>query len=321
MTLIGDRHKLSKLSLDNLRILIIVNYRRSLNIRTMARRPRLLGKKTYHHIYAWGNDRHPVFKDESHYEKYLVYLEHYSHVHGIDIVTYALMTWHIHLFVYDKLGNLSQLMNSVHGEYAQYFNRATERVGHVFGERFNNRIVQVNNYGLWLSRYIHRQPLEAGYVKELKDYRWSSYRGYIGVVPMGFVKPGIILKQFGQGKLAYCNYEEFVLNAEVDPTDWDKIPAAIIGDEDFRERFEELRTLKNDEKGEALRTNDLIEIISKRLKIEPALLLNPYGLQERRLRHRAFAILVREYRLSVTRVSQLFGTSAMAVTKALKTKS
>jgi len=95
----------------------------------------------------------------------------------------------------------------IHGDYAQYFNRETHRVGHVFGERFSNKVVQVNEYGIWLSRYIYRQPLEAGLVDEPKDYPWTSYRRYLGLEEKDFIKNDLIIQQFGERKEATKNYE------------------------------------------------------------------------------------------------------------------
>jgi hypothetical protein len=39
-------------------------------------------------------------------------------------------------------------------------------------------LVQNDAYLLQLSYYIHRNPLRAGMVQRLADYRWSSYRAY-----------------------------------------------------------------------------------------------------------------------------------------------
>ncbi len=278
----------------------------------MVKRPRLSGKQLYHHIYAWGNDRHPVFKVESHYEKYLAYLEQYGSRYAVDIIAYALMTWHVHLFVYDKQGKISQFMNSLHGEYAQYYNHVTNRVGHVFGERFNNKIVQADNYGLWLSRYIHRQPLEAGIVNDPKEYRWSSYRTYLGLAARGFLKPEVILEQFGRGSMAYHDYEEFTLDRESGPIDWNKVSNLVVGDDNFAK---DLRKLEENEEADSFDSEKLIKILSVRLEGKPKSLLNPRGQKERRIRHEAFRILVTEYGFSAARVSRVFGVSAMAVAK------
>ena len=133
---------------------------------------RLCGENVYHYIYAWGNDRHPIFKSADHYKKYLTLLEKYALFFDVDVIAYALMATHVHLFVYDRSNKLSHFMMKLHGDYARYYNRINERVGHVFGERFNNKIVAADIYGKWLSRYIHRQAVEAGLVTDPVD--WSK---------------------------------------------------------------------------------------------------------------------------------------------------
>jgi len=39
--------------------------------------------------------------------------------------------------------------------------------------------VDKDTYALVLSTYIHLNPLRAGIVKDLKEYKWSSYINYI----------------------------------------------------------------------------------------------------------------------------------------------
>jgi hypothetical protein len=39
--------------------------------------------------------------------------------------------------------------------------------------------VDADSYLLELLRYIHRNPLEAGLVKDLNKYPWSSHKGYL----------------------------------------------------------------------------------------------------------------------------------------------
>ena len=113
--------------------------------------PRICGENAYHHIYAWGNDRHPVFKSIEHYQEYLMMLEKYAVFFHVDVLAYAMMESHVHLFVYDRSKNISGFMMNLHGHYARYYNKINERVGHVFGERCNNKLVLANVYGKWLS--------------------------------------------------------------------------------------------------------------------------------------------------------------------------
>jgi len=42
-----------------------------------------------------------------------------------------------------------------------------------------SEVVEDDGYLLTVLRYIHQNPLKAGIVKNIKQYPWSSYRGYI----------------------------------------------------------------------------------------------------------------------------------------------
>lgn len=287
----------------------------------MPKRPRLKGTDLYHHIYAWGNNRNPLFKIDEHYEKYLGYLAQQSLHYRIDVIAYALLEWHVHLFIYDRSEKISQLMNSLHGRYAQYFNKVTKRVGHVFGERYNNKVVQPNNYGMWLSRYIHRQAVEAGIVNDPKDYPWTSYRAYLGLVPCHFLKPSIILKQFGSGRTAVRRYEAFVLGIDENPIDWRLRSKLIIGDDTFVKKItssssKEFINRKNSERADI---DLLFKQISKRLGVQSKISLKPVNKTERLLRQEVMRILVEEYELSLRTVGRLFKVSAPAVLKILRT--
>jgi putative transposase len=283
----------------------------------MARRPRLFGEELYHHIYAWGNNRQAIFVTDQHYARYLGFLEKYSNHYRVDIVAYALMQSHTHLFVYDRLGKVSQFINSLHGEYAQYFNRVTGRVGHVFGERFNNKVVQPNSYGLWLSRYIHRQAVEANIVVDPRHYPWTSYHIYLGEEPLGFLKPDVILEQFGNGQERISRYEEFVASTKNGPVDWDKKSLVVIGDEEFKQ---EVREHENPKGQEDFSNKQIYELITTRFRIRAKLLFKPRGWEEKRLRRRIIRYLLAEVKLRPTRIAQLCHISRSGVQRALKTK-
>jgi REP element-mobilizing transposase RayT len=284
------------------------------------RRPRVKGNDAYHHIYAWGNDRHPIFKAVPHYEKYLSLLELYSVRHAIDIIAYALMEWHVHLFVYDRFGKISIFMNNLHGEYAFYFNKDAKRVGHVFGERFKNKIVQVNNYGLWLSRYIHRQAVHAGLVDNPEEYQWTSYRAYIGLAPRGFVDPHIILDQFGNRPTACQRYQAFVNDVNDGPVDWNKPGEVILGDKEFAKRFE--KKIKQEDACERKESSSDIRKIFKqqcrKLNVKIDLSVTPACRSDRALRVKICRILHREYGFSLRAIGHIINMSATGVWKTIQ---
>jgi len=280
----------------------------------MVFKPRVSGAKLYHHIYAWGNDRHPIFKKDCHYECYLKLLRKYSEFFGIEVIVYALMRWHVHLFIHDVNDNVSDFVMNLHGDYARFYNRITRRVGHVFGERFNNKIVQPNKYGLWLSRYLHRQAVEAGLVVDPKDYPWTSYRIYIGLEKSEFLKPAIILEQFGDGDQAYWHYKNFVLDRDDGPIDWQGVKKKVIGDNNF---IKETANENDFELDDETVKPELTAVVNKVFGLDMNLLLRPTGRPERLMRHKVITVLGLEYKFTKSAIARAFNLSVPAVSKIL----
>jgi putative transposase len=280
----------------------------------MAWNLRLCGPELYHHIYAWGNDRHSVFKEDHHYEYYLQSLKKYSDIFAVDIIAYALMEWHVHLFVYDRDNNISPFMQQLHGYYAQFYNKDTDRMGHVFGERFNNKIVQPNNYALRLSKYIHRQAVEAGLVDHPLQYRWTSCRIYCGLEKRSFVKPGIILDQLSDEGDRGKQYASMVMDVEEDPIDWERARLYVVGDRNFKKYIND--TYRKSKKKPS--SMNLIRLVCDEFKITKKMLLQPRGKQERKIRHRVILFLINDQGFNQTQVAHALQMSRLAVMNVLR---
>jgi REP element-mobilizing transposase RayT len=245
-------------------------------------------------------------------------LERSSVKFNIDVIAYALMEWHIHLFVFDLKNKISKFMEELHGRYASFFNRDTGKVGHVFGERYNNKIVQPNEYGLWLSRYIHRQAVEAGLVVHPEDYPWTSYKQYIGLEPIKFIKPWVILEQFsdsvGDFKTVAKKYEEFVLGEEKEKDiDWDEMRNPVIGDLKFVMSQCDSRVIRK-----IVSADELITMLSNELKVTKKCLLKPVGREQRSLRKEAVRILYKSYRIKISEITRLLKISRFSVMRYLE---
>jgi putative transposase len=66
---------------------------------------------------------------------------------------------------------------------------------------------------LSVSRYVHRNPIEAGLVRDAWDWPWSSARAYVGMAaPPAWLRMDAILDMFGDQR---GGYSEFI-KAEVD---------------------------------------------------------------------------------------------------------
>ena len=56
------------------------------------------------------------------------------------------------------------------GIYTQRFNRIHKYDGQLFRGRYKSILVEVDSYLLELLRYIHKNPLRAGFSNDLNDY-------------------------------------------------------------------------------------------------------------------------------------------------------
>jgi putative transposase len=125
-----------------------------------------------------GHNRQTIFiSDDDDYNYYRENLIYYKQEFKCKIYSYCLMTNHVHLVV-DPGGNpegLSQLMKHVAGRQTRYVNKLEKRTGSLWEGRFKSSIVSQVEYLAACCRYIDLNPLRAGMVSDLSDYRWSSY--------------------------------------------------------------------------------------------------------------------------------------------------
>ena len=121
------------------------------------------------------------------------------------------MSNHYHLLVRTRRANLKKAMQWFGTTYTQRFNWRHSRSGHLFQGRYKSIIVQNDAYLLQLSCYIHRNPLRAGIVKRLADYRWSSYKVYAyGRKTPKWLSTDLILSQFEGEQDRHKSYRERV---------------------------------------------------------------------------------------------------------------
>ena len=89
------------------------------------------------------------------------------------------MSNHVHLLLKAESDCLERVMKKILVRYAAYYNKQTDRIGHVFQDRFLSEIVDSEAYFLGCARYIHNNPVKAGIINTPQNFFWSSYREYI----------------------------------------------------------------------------------------------------------------------------------------------
>lgn len=128
------------------------------------------------HVIQRGNAKQDCFKDDEDREKYLSIFSDAKDKYKVDVHAWVLMSNHVHFLCTPLMENaLSQMMQSVGRFYVRYFNKKYDRTGTLWEGRFKSCLVDSELYVLELYRYIELNPVRAGMVEDVVDYRWSSY--------------------------------------------------------------------------------------------------------------------------------------------------
>ena len=144
----------------------------------MSRPLRIQYRDGWYHVMNRGRRGERVFETNKNYWSFIDLLGELHEVFNVRIAAYCLMPNHYHLLVQTPDANLSRSMRHLNGVYTQRYNKTHGCDGQLFKRRYKSIVLESDSYSLELVRYIHRNPLEAGLVENIKKYQWSSHRFY-----------------------------------------------------------------------------------------------------------------------------------------------
>jgi len=210
----------------------------------MSRPLRIQYPDAWYHVMNRGRRAESVFMDKQGYSMFIELLKEVVDMYKVRVAAYCLMPNHYHLLIQTPGGDLAGCMRHLNGIYTQRFNRAHHCDGQLFRGRYKSILVDADSYLLELVRYIHRNPLEAGLVKELNQYAWSSHKGYVSDArKWNWLHKAFILSLFGRKvKERIKTYKKFVLMET--PEEINRIFSkrkfpSILGSESFIDKVKE----------------------------------------------------------------------------------
>jgi REP-associated tyrosine transposase len=132
-----------------------------------------------YHVMSRGNARQDIVHDDDDRQRLLDDLERVVAKTGWEVLTFVLMTNHLHLLLKTPRPNLAKGMQAFLSRYALWCCRRRRRQGHLFQGRYKAELIEDETYYWVVSRYIHLNPYRAGMVEHPGQWSWSSFPGYI----------------------------------------------------------------------------------------------------------------------------------------------
>ena len=193
-------------------------------VNEMPRKPREWTPGGTYHVFSRGSNRHAIFLYDRDRLDFLDYTEVVVERYELECLVYTLMTNHFHFLLRTPPTPepvLSKALRDLNGTHSRRFNRRHGREAHAFRNRFSAVLQEKNEQLLWTTRYILRNPVEAGLCGRPSEWPWSSFAataGIAGVPPFLFVDA--LLAHFGPTpKSARAKFVELVEAEAVSDTE------------------------------------------------------------------------------------------------------
>ena len=93
---------------------------------------------------------------------------------------FTIMNNHVHMIIQTpQEDNISLIMQVINKNIATKCNKALNRKGHFWGERFHSVLIKDEEQLINTLVYLNLNPVKAGLVYDPKDWAWSSYNSYV----------------------------------------------------------------------------------------------------------------------------------------------
>ena len=133
------------------------------------------------HVFTRGPRRLGLFLDDQDYLRFLSILAYSMAASGAVLWAYALMPNHYHLMISATSDQLTECMRRLNQMYSSYYNRRYKQMGHSYDGPYQAHRQKGLFFTLKRIAYIFLNPVVGGLVSRPEDFRWSSFRNYLGV--------------------------------------------------------------------------------------------------------------------------------------------
>jgi putative transposase len=143
----------------------------------MARQARVDVPDTPYHVINRAVGRLRIFKQEKDYQLFLDLLMQAKEKTRMRILAFTVMPNHWHLVLFpEKEGDMKVFMHLLTNSHTRkvHTNTKTTGTGPLYQGRYKSFIIESDAHLLTVIKYVERNPVRAGMVKSVEDWKWGS---------------------------------------------------------------------------------------------------------------------------------------------------
>ena len=210
----------------------------------------------FFHVIMQGINKEYIFDEERYKKKYKNLLFAYLRKYDINLLSYCIMSNHVHLIIYvEDNAKMSRYIHDINTTFSKYYNEQKNRVGIVFRSRYKSQPIYDYKYLHNCIAYVHNNPVKANIVKYPREYKYSSYNSFIN----GIVDKKSIEIIYGTGIDYIQKFKLIHEKPEIEEFD------DYVEDIDYDQKVKELL---NENIGEIIMNEKLLEKVIKNLVID-----------------------------------------------------
>ncbi|MBM7095686.1 transposase [Bacillus sp. H-16] len=160
-----------------------------------------------------GSSGQEIFHDDDDRTQFLEFVKKYKQRFNMKVYAWCLMSNHVHFLIKEGNEPVSDTMKRIGVCFVKFYNWKYRISGHLFQDRFKSECVETDQYLLTVVRYIHQNPVKAGMVTRVDEWKWRScpwfYKG-AGALFGELLDPRFVLSQFANNMVKFKEFNESV---------------------------------------------------------------------------------------------------------------
>ncbi len=166
--------------------------------------------QSYYHIYNRGAHKENIFFSDEHYLRCLNLLEKYSTKYSVSIIAYCLMPNHYHLVIrQNENGSISRCIQTTFNACSQTVNLMEQHSGTLFQGKAKAKQIDSESSLIQVIRYVHLNPVRAGFVQRPEDWHFSDYLDWILSPSEGHGRSELTFGRSSMCNTYFANVEDY----------------------------------------------------------------------------------------------------------------